>query len=247
MPNETKILNYVYLYPEILKRYGLVIGSKDLINLYQLIKLIFEIDAFYDHQERPTQQDELNRLQKAMHSLLPSSHPIMERAIALFLESIERESKLDLSCSFNQYLQVASYSIGAHLLADYLAYLLKIPVSVWFSPVITQFNQEINRLIRLSNDYLDITADQERNTQEISQLKASHFLRNPFQFKFYFLSQYLFHKLHYYFLLVVFKYLKLTPKWQDYLTSVYCAESILAWAYKVYVIDRNSCQEEVSC
>ena len=165
-------------------------------------------------------------------------------AIQLVFQAMEEESllKADRSLTLNQYLKIASRSIGAPIIMAYLVSKIQVKPSIWYSDIIVKFNNEINTLIRLANDYLDIDIDLKRSIKETPQIKAIYFFGSKFQFKRYLFCKYIIHKIHYYCCPIGFQYLKLSSKWQDYYMAIACSESALDWAFKVYVMDRNSCQ-----
>lgn len=243
--NKDSIFGYVKLYKNILKKNLIFLDEKDLNNIYQLILLVFELDDLYDVvSQYPASERKLANLKKAMISLMPNHHPIGLKAIALLFKAMKDESlfKANQPQNLEQYLRVCSQSIGASIITAYLVSKIKLEPSIWHSNILVSFNNEINILIRLANDYLDIDTNINRGLKEIPQIKAIHFFDNKSRFKKYFLGRYVFHKLLYYVYQIRFKYLKLSSNWKDYSQAIACSESVLDWAVKVYIIDRNSCQ-----
>ena len=209
--------------------------------------LVFKLDDLYDVvRPDPTNQHQhkLTNIKTAMISLMPNNHPFALDAIALFFKAMKDESLLKVNQSLNleRYLKVCSQSIGASIIMAYLVSKINIDPSICYADFIVKFNQEINVLIRLANDYLDPDTDLNRSHQENPQIKAIYFFDNKFQLKRYLISRYVVHKLRYYCAVIRFKYLKLSSHSRDYLQAIACSESVLDWAFKVYVIDRNSCQ-----
>ena len=243
--NKNSILSYVKLYNNILDKHQIFLSERDLSNIYQLILLVFELDDLYDvvPQCSPNHH-KLAKIKTAMISLMPNHHPLGLQAIAVVFEAMKDESllKANQSLNLNQYLKVSSQSIGAPIIMAYLASKINVATGIWYSATIVKFNNEITALIRLANDYLDTDVDLKRSINENQQIKAIDFFDSQSKFKQYLLGKYIIHKLHYYFYLIRFKYLKLSAKDRDYLQAIACSESVLDWAYKVYVIDHNSCQ-----
>ena len=243
--NKDSILGYVKLYRNILDKHQIFLDEQDLSNIYRLILLVFQLDDLYDlaGQYLPSPY-QLAAIKTAMISLMPHNHPFGLKAIALLFQAMKDESlfKANQPQNLERYLQVCSQSIGASIITAYLVSKIKIEPSIWHSDILVPFNNEINTLIRLANDYLDTNANINRNLKEIPQIKAIHFFDNKSQFKRYFLCRYVYHKLCYYFYQIKFKDLKLSTNWKDYSLAIACSESVLDWAVKVYIIDRNSCQ-----
>ncbi len=243
--NKDSILGYVQIYKSILNQYKIFLSEQDLSNIYQLILLVFELDDLYDlavsQSPNPTK---LVQLERAMISLMPNSNPIGLEAISRIFRAMKDESllKADRSLNLARYLKISSQSIGALIIMAYLASKIKVAPDIWYSATMIKFNNEINILIRLANDYLDTDKELSRSKAEIPQIKASYFFNSKPQFKRYLLCRYLVHKLHYYFYQIRFKYRQLSTKNKECLQAIACSESVLDWAFKVYVIDRNSCQ-----
>lgn len=240
--NKDNVLGYVKLYQHILDKYHLNLAEEDFKNIYRLVELVFELDDLYDIVGKQLNSHELNKIKQEMIDLMPNNHPIGLSAIETIFQSMKDESSLDLSKSLTKYLTITSKSIGAGILTGYLASKFGLEPKIWFSEIIVKFNDEINSIIRLANDYLDLNINQQRSLEEIPQIKALNFFKSKAQFKRYLFSRYAIHKFRYLIYLIRFKYLKLFYYWKDYLQAILCSESILDWAFKVYVIDRNSCQ-----
>ena len=113
------------------------------------------------------------KIKQAMISLMPERHPIALNSIDLVFEAMEEEAHSDLSGSLNRYLSVCGKSIGAQLIAGYLASKNQIKLKIWLSKIIVKFNDDVNDIIRLANDYLDVTVDAKRISEEVSQLKLA--------------------------------------------------------------------------
>lgn len=243
--NQKIILNYVKLYQHILERHQIFLDDRDLDNIYQLILLVFELDDLYDRAElSPPSRAKLAKIAAAMTSLMPDCSSIGASAIASVFQGMQDESRLRSArtLSLKRYLKVSSQSIGASIIVAYLVSKIKLAPSIWYSNTLVKFNEQTNVLIRLANDCLDTDTDRSRSVEEIPQVKASFFFASKSQLKRYLFSKYLLHKLHYYVYQVKYKYLKLSPHAGEYWQAIACSESVLDWAVRVYVIDRNSCQ-----
>jgi hypothetical protein len=175
-----------------------------------------------------------------MISFMPNNHPIALNAVELVFKSMSDEANTDLSKSLAQYLSVCGKSIGGQLIVGYLASKKNIDLTVWFSQRMIKFNDEINDLIRLANDYLDITVDRKRMSEEVTQIKAINFFHYKFIFKSYLYYRYILHKICYYFYLIKFKYLNISAQGRDYWEAINCAESVLDLAFIAYILDRKS-------
>ena len=206
-----------------------------------MITLIFEVDSLYDAKGVSFSQSKVKSLHEKMSCLLSESSPMTQPAIERFFQAMKEESIGSTPNCLKDYLQVSRYSIGAEILSNYIAYFLQIPSEIWFSKKISQFNEEIYTLIRLANDYLDVKSDQSRIEQEKVQIKAPQFFSNLLCFKLYFYWLYVYHKLHYYYKHLNYKLCRINqPEKEHYLKAILVSESLLIWAYKVYVIDQNS-------
>ncbi|AFZ37703.1 hypothetical protein Sta7437_4230 [Stanieria cyanosphaera PCC 7437] len=241
--NKDSVLAYVKLYQHILEQYHITLSEEDFKNIYKLVELVFQLDDLYDLVGKSFKNHELAKIKKTMINLMPNNHPIGLSAIETLFQAMENEISLNLSESLTKYLTVASKSIGSGILTGYLASRLALESKVWFSKIIIEFNDEIDTIIRLANDYLDLNTHQKRKLAEIPQIKALNFFNNKSQYKRYLFSRYVIHKFRYLVYLIRFKYLKLSSNWKEHWQAIICSESILDWAFKVYVIDRNSCQE----
>ncbi|GAB4365707.1 MAG: hypothetical protein Kow00121_02500 [Elainellaceae cyanobacterium] len=240
--DQATIQNYVVLFEEILSKHHIHASKADLANIYQLVLLTFKLDDYYDSSHGFNQPRELETIQQSMITLMPCQDEIAINAIEQLFQGMVAEKQLDFSQSFQQYLQVGSKSIGAQLISGYLASKDGISPKVWFSKTITQLNYEVNCLIRLANDYLDVTVDKTRTKHETRQIKAVHFFRDRFRFKTELMSRYVIHKTHYYICLVLFWFLKVAFQSKEHLGAIHCLESALDWAVKVYMVDKASCQ-----
>lgn len=242
--NQEVILSYVKLYKHILKRQQIFLEDRDLDNIYRLILLVFKLDDLYDRINKdPPSKDNLAHIKTAMISLIPDHNPIGLQAIASVFQAMQDESLFKAkNLTLRQYLKVTSKSIGASIIATYLVSKLQLQQSIWYTNFLVAYNNEINILIRLANDLLDAGIDRRRSKEEISQLKAIDFFSNRSALKRYLFFRYVIHKLRYYFYLTKYKYLKLSANSKDYWQAIACSESVLDWAFLVYVRDRNSCQ-----
>ena len=237
------IKNYVRLYKSILSKHQIIVPDKDLSNIYKLIVLTFELDDLYDSVDKAFNKVELEAIKKEMISLMPNRHPIALHSIEIVFKAMDDEAHSNLNQSLDSYLRVCSKSIGAQIIAGYLASKTCINLNIWLSKIIAKFNNEIDDIIRLANDYLDITVDARRMSEESPQIKAINFFRCKFEFKSYLCCRYLFHKVHYYLYLVGFKYFHISPQWKDYIGAISCSESVLDFAVKAYITDKKSCRE----
>lgn len=156
MLDRERIKNYVRLFRKILSKHQIVVTDEDLNNLYNLIALTFELDDLYDSRNNCPDPIELAKIRKGMISLMPNRHPISLNAVELVFKAMNEEANSDLSNSLNLYLSVCGKSIGAQLVTGYLASKNCIELNIWLSNTIVKFNDEINHLTRLANDYLDI-------------------------------------------------------------------------------------------
>lgn len=243
--NKESISKYVKVYQDILDKYQIKLSAQDLDRIYQLILLVFELDDLYDIAEQfPPNQARLTKIKDAMLSLMPERDYISLQAVETVFQSMEKESLLSKNkfFSLDRYLEIARQSVGAPIIMAYLVSKLEIKPSIWYLNQMVFFNEEINTLIRLGNDYLDIDKDELRSSKENFQIKANIFFINKFQFKGYIFLKYFIHKIRYFFYSLKFKCFDLTPDRQSYLQAISCSESVLDWAFKVYIIDRNSCQ-----
>jgi hypothetical protein len=243
MLDKDGIRNYVDLYKNILSEHQIIVTDLDLNNIYNLILLTFDLDDLYDSLDRAPDCIELEKIKQKMISLMPDRHPIALNSIELVFAAMEEEAHADLSESLNRYLSVCGKSIGAQLVTGYLASKNQIGLDLWLSHPIVQFNDEINDLVRLANDYLDVTVDAKRVSEEVPQIKAMNFFRCRLQFKSDLYRRYIFHKIRYYLYLVGFKYLHISSHRQDYLVATNCIESVLDFAVKAYITDKRSFRE----
>ncbi len=184
--------------------------------------------------------DELEKIEQKMISLMPDRQPIALNSIALVFTAMEEEAHTDLSESLTRYLSVCGKSIGAQLITGYLASKNQIELDIWLSPPIVKFSNEINDIIRLANDYLDITVDIKRVSEEVSQVKAINFFRSKFEFKVYLYYGYVSHKIRYYIYAIGFRCLNIFSQRQDYLVAIECIESVLDFGVKAYIADKKS-------
>jgi hypothetical protein len=242
MININSIQKYIKLYQDIVGKYKIIISEQDLNNLYQLALLIFELDNLFDENDNYPSQEELEAIKNKMVALIPNGNLIGLQAIDFLFKAMDAEQKIDLNKSLTQYLTISSKTIGSEVLTSYLISKLAIDPLVWFSKIIVKFNDEINNIIRLANDYLDVSLDRERIVKEAKQIKAIRFFWCKVNFKLNIIYRYFIHKIIYFIYLIIFRYLKISKQWQDYWQAIACSESILDWAFKVYIIDKNSCR-----
>jgi hypothetical protein len=267
MLDKEGIKKYVMLYDQILRDHQIIVTDKDLQNIYQLILLTFDLDDLYDsieyspdalsvlatanpqikvehifprRIEKLPERIKIEKIKQAMISLMPAHNLIALNSIDLVFEAMEEEAHTDLSGSLHRYLSVCGKSIGAQLITGYLASKNQIELNIWLSDIIVKFNDDINDLIRLANDYLDTTVDVNRRSTEVPQLKAMKFFESKFEFKAYLSVRYVLHKIRYYLYSIYFKYLNSSPDQQDYSITINCIESVLDFAAKAYIDDKKS-------
>jgi hypothetical protein len=240
MLDKEGIEKYVMFYKQILCDHQLVVSDEDLHNIYQLILLTFDLDDLYDSIECVHDRSKIAKIKQAMISLMPNRDSIALNSIDLVFEAMEAEAHTDLSASLHRYLSVCGKSIGAQLITGYLATKNQIESNIWLSDIIVRFNDDINDLIRLANDYLDTTVDVNRISEEVPQIKAIKFFHSKFEFKAYLSVRYILHKLRYYLYSIYFKYFNSSPQQQDYSIAINCIESVLDFAVKAYIDDKKS-------
>jgi hypothetical protein len=243
MLDKEGIKKYVMLYDRILRDHQIVVTAEDIHNIYQLILLTFDLDDLYDSIECSPDRIKVAKIKQAMILLMPDCHSIALNSINLVFEAMEEEAHTDLSESLHRYLSVCGKSIGAQLITGYLASKNQIELNIWLSDIIVKFNDDINDLIRLANDYLDVTVDVNRISEEVSQLKAIKFFHDKFEFKAYLSARYILHKIRYYVYSIYFRYLNTSPHQADYSIAINCIESVLDFAVKAYIDDQKSFRE----
>ena len=91
--------------------------------------------------------------------------------------AIDSEAHTDLSESLARYLSVCGKSMGAQLTTGYLARASQIGLDIWLEHPIVKLNNDIDDIIRLANDYLDVTVDINWIFEEVVQIKAMNFFR----------------------------------------------------------------------
>ncbi len=258
------IKKYVILYKDILSKRRIVVTNEDLDNIYHLILLTFDLDDLYDSidlscdslsaeadaacwrsfspRQTATLRQRANseKIRQAMISLMPDCQPIALNSIDLVFAAMEEESHADLSASLARYLSVCGKSIGARLITGYLASKNQVGLNIWLSQPIVKLNNDIDDIIRLANDYLDITVDVKRISEEVAQIKAMNFFRCKFEFKAYLYYRYLFHKIRYYVYSIWFGCVNIFSQHQDYLVAIECIESVLDFGVKAYLADKKS-------
>jgi hypothetical protein len=240
MLDKEGIKSYIDLYKNILGEYQISVNDEDLNNIYNLILLTFDLDDLYDSLDRDPDCIELEKIKQQMILLMPDRQPIALNSIELVFAAMDEEAHADLSESLSRYLSVCGKSIGAQLITGYLASTNRVGLNIWLSPPIVKFNNEINDIIRLANDYLDITVDVKRVSEEVSQVKAVNFFHSKFEFKAYLYYRYVFHKIRYYLYAIWFRCLKIFSQRQDYLVAIECIESVLDFGVKAYIADKKS-------
>ncbi|MGJ3248731.1 MAG: terpene synthase family protein [Elainellaceae cyanobacterium] len=240
MFNKSEIRHYVELYRIILTQHHIAILECDLDAIYTLIVLTFQLDDLYDLDDTLPTHLELAPIKTAMVSQIPNSHAIGIKSIESLFQAMHEETVSDLSQSLDHYLSVCRKSIGAQLISGYLASKENIVPDIWFSPFIAQINNDMGDIIRLANDYLDMTVDQSRVDEEKTQLKSAQFFRSKLEFKYYLYCRLIVHKFHYHTHLIRFEYLNLSASSHHYLKAIHCAESVLDLAIKAYIFDKKS-------
>ena len=243
MLDKEGIEKYVMLYEQILHDRQIIVTHEDLHNIYQLILLTFDLDDLYDSITCYPDLIKIEKIKQAMISLMPNCHSIALNSIDLVFEAMEQEAHTDLSESLHRYLSVCGKSIGAQLITGYLASRNQLELNIWLSDIIVRFNDDINDLIRLANDYLDTTVDVNRRSKEVPQLKAMKFFHSKFEFKAYLSARYVLHKIRYYLYSIYFKYLNRSPDQEDYSSAINWIESVLDFAVKAYIDDKKSFRE----
>jgi hypothetical protein len=222
------------IYRSILDRHGLVLDTNDYRRLQELIALIFEIDIRYQRAECFPDRVAIANLKETMRSLFPHCPAIYQPAIERFFAAKERETNPSIGTSVERYLHISSDSVGSHLLTSQIACFLQITPEIWLSPTLTMLNGEINRLIRLANDYPDVTID-----RSPLRIKASQFFADSLTYKRYFLARYYQHQFRYWCTRLYWQYRR---DGNDYTRAIHCAESLLQWADPLSVINRASGQ-----
>jgi hypothetical protein len=240
MLDKEGIKKYVMLYEHILRDHQIVVTEEDLHNIYRLILLTFDLDDLYDSIACSPDLIKIAKIKHEMISLMPNHHSIALHSIDLVFEAMEEEAHTDLSRSLHRYLSVCGKSIGAQLITGYLASKNQIGLNIWSSDIIVKFNDDLDELIRLANDYLDITVDVNRRSEEVPQLKAMNFFHSKFEFKAYLSARYILHKIRYYLYSIYLKYLNNSTQQADYLVAINCIESVLDFAVKAYINDKKS-------
>jgi hypothetical protein len=243
MLDKEGIKKYVSLYRDILSEHQIVVTDRDLDNIYNLILLTFDLDDIYDSIERSGDLIELEKINQKMISLMPDRQQIALHSIELVFTAMDKEAHTDLSASLARYLSVCGKSIGAQIVTGYLASKNGIELNIWLSDPLVKFNDEINDIIRLANDYLDVTVDVNRMAEEVSQIKAMNFFRSKFEFKTCLYYRYILHKIRYYLYSIGLKYLNISSQRKDYLVAIECSESVLDFAVKAYIADKKSFRE----
>jgi hypothetical protein len=243
MLDKEGIKKYVSLYRDILSKHQIAVTDLDLDNIYNLILLTFDLDDLYDSIDRSGDLIELETIKQKMISLMPDRQQIALHSIELVFTAMDEEAHTDLSGSLARYLSVCGKSIGAQLVTGYLASKNGIKLNIWRSDSLVKFNDQINDLIRLANDYLDVTVDVNRMAEEVSQIKAMNFFRSKFEFKSYLYCRYILHKIRYYLYSIGWRYLSISPQRKDYLVVIECSESVLDFAVKAYIADKKSFRE----
>ncbi|HHP7243781.1 MAG TPA: terpene synthase family protein [Elainellaceae cyanobacterium] len=202
--------------------------------------LTFELDDLYDLGTNLPAPSQLTQIKTAMISQIPNSHEIGIKAINRLFQAMYNEATSDLSQSLDQYLSICRNSIGAQLISAYLASKENIDADIWFSNFIVQLNNDMSDIIRLANDYLDITIDRSRVDEETTQLKSAYFFRSRLEFKNHLYCKLIGHKLRYCAYLIRFEYLNYSASKHDYLKAIHCGESVLDLAIKAYIADKRS-------
>ncbi len=240
--NKCKIHNYVQAYGNTLKALNIPVSEQDQYNIYRLIILLGELDDLYDQKVHNFWRErELQKLRAEMSVLIPETS-LKQKTIDSLFESMRNEANNQKHSSLGQYLENSSITSGIHLIACYLASIFQLSPEIWFSRQVNTFGSEIGSIVRLANDYLDLSTSQNRLLAEASQENPLPFFPNKFCLKFFIAYKYILHKLRYYIYLMKLKYLPLAQR-QDYLKAINCYESVLELGFKAYFVDREACRD----
>jgi hypothetical protein len=238
MSNHFSRFTNLDIYRSILDRHGLVLDTNDYRQLQELIALIFEIDIRYQRAECFPDRVAIANLKETMRSIFPDCPAIYQPAIERFFTAKERETNPSIRTSLERYLHISGDSVGSHLLASQIACFLQIPPEIWLSPTLAILNGEIHRLIRLANDYPDVTL-----AQSPLRIKASQFFADALTYKRYFFARYYQHQFRYWFTRLYWQYRR---NGNDYTRAIHCAQSLLQWADPLSVINTapsQNCEE----
>lgn len=193
-----------------------------LITQAYLLDDIYDLDLFDSKR--------VEAIYKNMISRINFQYKITRKEIKnLFLSHKKEKDNIKKVKNLKEYLKISSKNIGAQLLSGYIADKSKIKSSNWFSFKINKFNEEINQVLRLANDYLDLSQDKNRILLERSQLKSQHFLKYNFLIKFRIYLYLLKHKVKYTIVLIF-------PSRKTYII----AESVLNLGLYVYINQHDS-------
>ena len=240
--NQIKIHNYVQAYGNTLKAFNLAVSEQDQNKIYRLIILLGKLDDLYDQKvQKFFRERELQKIRAEMTILIPGTS-LKQKTLDSLFKSMRDEANNQQHSSLEQYLENSSITIGIPLIACYLASIFQLSPEIWFSRLVNSFDYEIGSIVRLANDYLDLSTSRNRSLAEVSQENPLLFFPNKLSFKFFIAYKYILHKLRYYIHIIKLKYLPIAQR-QDYLKAINCYESVLALGFKVYFLEREACRD----
>ncbi len=245
--NKIKIHNYIQGYGNTLKALNITVSEQDQNNIYRLILLLGELDDLYDQKYHQKVHNfgrarELQKIRDEMTALIPESS-LKQKTLDSLFESMVNEANNQQHSSLGQYLENSSITSGIPLIACYLGSIFQLSPEIWFSRLVNSFGYEIGSIVRLANDYLDLSTSQNRFLAEASQENPIVFFHNKLTFKFFIAYKYILHKVRYYAYIIGLKYLKSVCNWEDYLIAINCYESVLELGFKAYFVDREACRD----
>lgn len=240
--DQIKIHNYIQAYGKTLKNLNLAISEQEQQNIYLLIILLGELDDLYDNQEREITPLELQKIKQKMLAVIPDSL-LRQKTIDSLFESMLMEAKNQQHSSLAQYLENSSITSGVHLIAGYLASIFHISSQIWYSQWVNSFGYEVASIVRLANDYLDLSTSQYRFSAEAPQENSINFFPNKLTLKLFIAYKYILHKARYYTYILGLKCLTLFCNCTNYLNAFNCYESVLQLGFKVYFVDQQSCRD----
>ncbi len=240
--NQIKIHNYIQAYGNTLKALNLKISAQDQHNIYRLILLLGELDDLYDHKvHHCLRTRNVQKIREEMTALIPESS-LKHKTLDSLFESMVKEANNQQHSSLRQYLENSSITVGIPLIACYLGSIFQLPPEIWFSRLVNSFAYEIGSIVRLANDYLDVSTSRNRLLAEVSQSNPFLFFQNKLSFQLFIVYKYILHKLRYHFYTVRLKYLPIERR-QDYLKAIKCYESVLELGFKAYFVEREACRD----
>ena len=190
---QIKIHDYIQAYGNTLKELNITVSEQDKNNIYRLIILLGKLDDLYDKKVQSFSNRELQQIRDEMTALIPESS-LKQKTIDSLFESMVNEANSQKHSSLGQYLENSSITSGVHLIACYLGSIFKISSEIWFSRWVNSFGHEIGSIVRLANDYLDLSTSQNRFLAEASQENPIVFFHNKLTFKFFIAYKYILHK-----------------------------------------------------